>query len=61
MNNLIKLTQPDGSGLFVNMEQVREFYISESKDTTVLIFDNEHNSFVKETPKEIFQLLQLII
>lgn len=58
---LIKLTCQDGSAKFVNMDLVRMFYVSETEKITKLVFSDHRAYRVKETPKEIFQLLGLII
>lgn len=57
---LIKLTRNEsGTGIFVNMDHVREFYVKD--DYTVICYDDSYVANVKETPKEIFSLLNLMI
>lgn len=58
--NFKKLTKPDGSMAYVNLELATEITRTKKGDVTRINFNQYKNSlilvFVKETPEEIFQL-----
>ena len=56
---LIKLTSRSGGDIYINIEQIGDFYEAGKTHTVVGVTTHNNGGFkVKETPKEILELIE---